>query len=256
MRRFVIGDIHGCAKALRTVIDTIAPTPDDEIVFLGDYVDRGPDSRNVVDQVIELQSRCRTVLLRGNHEIMLQGVLQGCDNEVWLANGGRATVNSYGGSTERVPQSHLDFFRRLRAYYETEDAIFVHAGYDPNLEMRLQTEMTNYWMHLDHPFPGPHVSGKRVFVGHTPQGSGNVLDIGHLVCLDTYCFGGGYLSAYELFSEEIIQVDRHGHLRRSPIARLSSQCKKVASTLGYAYKQLSKPRPDHGQPKTAADDAG
>ena len=92
MRRFVIGDIHGCAKALRTLIETIAPRAEDELVFLGDYVDRGPDSRDVVDQVIDLHDRCRVVALRGNHEIMLMGVaLGGLDDTVWLANGGKAT---------------------------------------------------------------------------------------------------------------------------------------------------------------------
>ncbi len=106
MRRFVIGDIHGCAKALRTLIETIAPQPDDELVFLGDYVDRGPDSRDVVDQVIELQQQCRVVALRGNHEIMLMGVaIGGLDDSVWLANGGKATVSSYGGCLSKIPAS-------------------------------------------------------------------------------------------------------------------------------------------------------
>ena len=70
MRRFAIGDIHGCAKALRSVIEAIDPQPEDEIVFLGDYVDRGPDSRDAVDQIIDLQTRTQVVALRGNHEIM------------------------------------------------------------------------------------------------------------------------------------------------------------------------------------------
>lgn len=74
MRRFVIGDIHGCGKALRTLIETIDPDTEDEIVFMGDYIDRGPDSRDVVQQVLDLRERCQVVALRGNHEIMLLGV--------------------------------------------------------------------------------------------------------------------------------------------------------------------------------------
>ncbi|MEO9595099.1 metallophosphoesterase family protein, partial [Rhodopirellula bahusiensis] len=72
MARHVIGDIHGCAKALRSMIQELAPTADDELIFLGDYIDRGPDSRDVVEQLITLQSTCKVVPLRGNHEWMLQ----------------------------------------------------------------------------------------------------------------------------------------------------------------------------------------
>lgn len=136
MRRFAIGDIHGCAKALRTLIESIDPQTNDELVFLGDYVDRGPDSRDVVDQVIALHDRCRVVTLRGNHEIMLLGVtLGGLDDFVWLNNGGQATVASYGGCLSKIPARHLAFFQDLLPYHESSDAIFVHAGFDPQLAM-------------------------------------------------------------------------------------------------------------------------
>ena len=239
MRRFVIGDIHGCAKALRTVIDTIAPEPDDEIIFLGDYIDRGPNSKNVVEQIIALTNECRVVALRGNHEIMLQGVaVHGLDDQLWLANGGNATMASYGGKISKMPDSHLDFFKGLRAYYETTDSIFVHAGYDHTIEMHRQDEMATYWMHLTPPFPPPHVSGKRVFVGHTPQASGMALDLGHLVCLDTYCFGGGYLTAMDLATMDVIQADRHGHLRKAPFALVAEGIKWLAASVGLVCRGL------------------
>lgn len=223
MRRFVIGDIHGCSKALRTLIESIAPSGDDELVFLGDYIDRGPDSRDVVEQILELQSRCRVVALRGNHEIMLLGVaLCGLDDTVWLQSGGQATVASYGGAVSKIPDRHLQFFRNLRPFYETDKNIFIHAGYAPDLPMPQQDEATAYWNHLSFPPLLPHRSGKRVFVGHTPQPDGNILDLGHLVCLDTYCFGGGYLTALEIDSYELIQADRHGHLRRDRAMALAA----------------------------------
>lgn len=229
MRRFVIGDIHGCAKALRTLIETIAPQSDDELVFLGDYVDRGPDSRNVVDQVIELQDQCRVVPLRGNHEIMLLGVaLGGLDDSVWLANGGKATVTSYNGCLSKIPAQHLAFFQELVPYYELTDMICVHAGYQHDLAMHQQDDATTYWNHLTHPLPRPHISGKRVILGHTPQASGNVLDAGHVVCVDTYCFGGGFLTAYDVDSGEVIQADYHGHLRRPPLFRFAKARSRVA----------------------------
>ncbi|MDA8743480.1 serine/threonine protein phosphatase [Rubripirellula amarantea] len=241
MRRFVIGDIHGCDKALRTIIDTIAPNPSDEIIFLGDYIDRGPNSKGVIEQLLKLTSECQVITLRGNHEIMLQGVaLHGLDEQLWLANGGRATLTSYGGKIAKIPDSHMDFFHGLRAYHETGESIFVHAGYDHSLEMHRQPEMNTYWMHLAFPFPPPHVSGKRVYVGHSPQGSGDILDLGHLVCLDTYCFGGGYLTAFNLDTLDCIQADRHGHLRRAPFAIVGDGIKRLASRLGATYRKFSK----------------
>jgi serine/threonine protein phosphatase 1 len=216
MRRFVIGDIHGCAKALRTVIECIDPCPDDELIFLGDYVDRGPDSRGVIDQIIELQSRCRVVALRGNHEIMLMGVAYGgLEGKLWLESGGNATVTSYGGTLERIPDSHKVFLHSLRPHYETRDAIFVHACYEASKPMEQQSDEIRYWTHLA-AVPPPHCSGKRVFVGHTPQAGGMVLDLGHLVCVDTYCFGTGYLTAMNLETDEMIQVDKKGFRRRVP----------------------------------------
>jgi len=226
MRRYVIGDIHGCAKALRTLIETIQPNEEDEVIFLGDYIDRGPNSRDVVQQILELQQRCKVIPLRGNHEIMLLGVvLGGLDATVWLENGGISTVSSYGGSLSKIPDKHLDFFQSLRACYETSDEIFVHAGYDPEKQIHEQDQSITYWIHLPVILPPPHKSGKRVFVGHTPQSNGNVFDGGHLICVDTYCFGGGYLTAYETTSSKIIQADRHGHLRRAPVQRLVSGLK-------------------------------
>ena len=216
MRRFVIGDIHGCAKALRTLIDLIDPQPEDELVFLGDYVDRGPDSRDVIEQLITLKPKCKLIALRGNHEIMLTGVaFGGLDDKTWLNCGGVAAVSSYGGSLKKIPAKHVAFLQELRPYYETDDAIFVHANYEFNLPMSEQNEAIMYWTHISHILPPPHQSGKRVFVGHTPQPLGRIRDAGHIVCVDTYCFGFGYLTALNIDTWETIQVDRHGHERRS-----------------------------------------
>lgn len=244
MRRFVIGDIHGCAKALRTVIEKIDPTPADEIVFLGDYIDRGIDSRNVVDQVIELQSRCNVVSLCGNHELMLLAITgRSIDDALWLASGGRATVTSYGGRLAKIPDTHLEFFSRLRPYYESQDTICVHAGYDPELAMSRQEDAVIHWNHLPATLPAPHLSGKRVVIGHTPQPFGNVLDGGHVVCIDTYCFGGGYLTALDLDTDRVVQADHHGHLRRESALVLSTQLRRLQSRFAaYAHRKLDKAR--------------
>ncbi len=212
MRRFVIGDVHGCSKALRTIVEKIAPTPEDLIVFLGDLIDRGPDSRGVIEFVLTLSQSTRVITIRGNHELMLMSVLQGADAEFWLQGGGAATLTSYGGSLNRIPASHLEFFRSLREHYETEHELFVHAGYQPDVPAAKIDDAHRYWKHLVD-VPAPHCSGKRVFVGHTPQSSFNILNHGHIVCMDTYCFGGGWLTAMNLDTDEVIQADSHGHLR-------------------------------------------
>ena len=223
--RHVIGDIHGCSKALRTLIETIDPGSGDEIIFLGDYIDRGPDSRNVIDQLMSLSQVTSTIFLRGNHEVMLLAVACGASQEIWLRSGGNATLASYGGSLSRLPSAHVDFFNQTRRHHETDCELFVHAMYDPVVAMDQQGDALTYWTHLPRPLPGPHQSGKRVHVGHTPQPGGNVLLTNHLIGLDTYCFGGGYLTAMNLDTGELIQADRSGHLRRVPIVRMMSAAK-------------------------------
>ncbi len=242
MRRFAIGDIHGCAKALRTVIEEINPSSQDTLVFLGDYIDRGPDSRDVVQQIIDLKSRCRVFPLLGNHELMLSAILErGLDDAVWLASGGRATVASYGGKLSKIPDRHLEFFRALIPYYDSDDTICVHAGYDPMMPMDQQRGNVMHWNHLPATLPLPHVSGKRVFIGHTPQPTGNILDVGHLVCIDTYCFGGGFLTAFDLDSNRLIQVDHHGHLRRERGAAVMKGVRRLQTRIA-DYVQLKWPK--------------
>lgn len=227
-RTIAIGDIHGCSKALRSLLEAVQPAADDTVVVLGDYVDRGPDAKGVIDLLIELEDSCNLVALRGNHEVMLTSVCEfNMAPEHWLQSGGQATVASYGGRLDRIPDKHRDFLRCLQPFHETADEIFVHAGYVPDLEMHQQTPQSLYWDHLPVKPPPPHISGKTVYVGHTPQGTGNPLDWGHLVCLDTYCFGGLWLTAIDVHSREIWQASYHGHLRRRPLQRLIEACRRL-----------------------------
>jgi hypothetical protein len=99
------------------------------VVFVGDYIDRGPQSREVVDRLLGLPHRC--IFLMGNHERMLLDFLAGEDEELYLENGGRTTLESYGGSPDGIPASHLAFFHNLRPMYETPDYLIVHAGIRP-----------------------------------------------------------------------------------------------------------------------------
>ena len=88
--------------------------------------------------------------------------------------------------------------RSSRRFYETPQHIFLHANYVPDLPLDEQPDAVLLWTHLTHRVPGPHFSGKTVVVGHTPQGSGEILDRGHLICIDTGCFAGGWLTGLEV----------------------------------------------------------
>ena len=240
-RTIAIGDIHGCSRALEAVLTAIDPRPDDAIVGLGDYIDRGPDSRGVLDRLIDLEGQCKLVPILGNHEEQLLAALDGERTAVfnWLGMGGLATLASYGAQrvTEadpaRIPAEHIAFLRRCRDYYETEAHIFVHAQYAPEMPMDEQSPLYLRWESLRDGTPGPHESGKRVIVGHTRQKSGEILDLGHLVCIDTYCHGGGWLTALDVHTEEVWQANREGKLAR-PNSRRSHRCELLRSRFRFA----------------------
>ena len=210
-RTIAIGDIHGCAQALQAVLDAVQPTADDRLVVLGDYVDRGPDSRVVVEQLLRLAAHCQLVTLLGNHEQMM---IRSLDSESyragWIQFGGQQTLASYGGEVSAIPPEHREFLRRSRLWYETEGHFFVHANYVADVPLDQQDEAVLLWRHLTRSIPAPHQSGKIAIVGHTPQISGEILDRGHLLGIDTYCFGGRWLTALEVDTRQIWQANSEG----------------------------------------------
>ena len=215
-RTIAIGDIHGCIAALETVLRANDPQPEDLLITLGDYVDRGPDSAGVVSRLIKLESQCRLVPILGNHEeVMLRAVAAGSGQPMtfWMVCGGDATLESYGTSLENIPAEHLDFLRNCRSYVETESHLFLHANYHPHLPLNQQTAAQLRWTSLVQQRPAPHCSGKTAIVGHTSQKDGQVLDLGHLQCIDTYCYGGGWLTAFDVQAKQYWQADRDGNLR-------------------------------------------
>ena len=219
-RTLVFGDVHGCSQALRHLLDLVKPTKSDLLVFLGDYIDRGPDSKGVVDLVLELRERHELVALRGNHEI---GMLQAREDSLfahqWMGHlwGGGPTMRSYDAwSFEDVPQAHWEFFNTLEPWWETETHVFAHANLDPELPLADQTEEALYWQR----FGGeteqrPHVSGKPYLVGHTPQRNFRPADLGFALCLDTHVYHPkGYLTCYEIESGIYYQAQETGKTRQ------------------------------------------
>lgn len=215
-RTIVIGDIHGCAHALEALLGEIRPSSDDLVISLGDFIDTGRDTSEVIRQLIELEQSCRFVALMGNHEEMLLGALTNEQlKESWLMCGGISTLNSYRfcGDIDVIPDEHLEFIRRCRDYYETPSHIFIHANYVPDLPLEEQPEHVIRWSLLEEPYPEPHCSGKTVVVGHTEQRNGEILDLGHVICIDTYCHGYGWLTALDVTNGEVWQASRWGALR-------------------------------------------
>jgi Calcineurin-like phosphoesterase len=216
-RTIAIGDIHGCLAALCAILDVIRPMPDDLIVTLGDYVDRGPDSRGVLDRLVELAGQCRLVPIMGNHDDMFLQAIDGHHVTTLLGFGGTATLASYGGSEPEdlrlIPAEHIRFLRGCVDFHETESYIFVHGSYVANLAMSDQPELALRWESLRDDVPPPHFSGKTVIAGHTSQRSGEILDMGHIKCIDTCCYGGGWLTALEVNTGQVWQANREGRLR-------------------------------------------
>lgn len=226
-RHLAIGDIHGCIIALRSLVDLVGPRSDDVIVTLGDYVDRGPDSRAVLDFVIELGNSCNHVPLRGNHEIMMLDAREKSSwLRPWLQYGGDATLLSYaqsgddGGSFDDVPESHIDFLENgLVSHYECDTHFFVHANADAAVPLDQQTDATLYWRkYID---PEPHCSGKVMVCGHSAQRSGVPAGNGHSICIDTWAHGGGWLSCLDVESGTIWQANEVGATRTFAVDELA-----------------------------------
>lgn len=166
MRLLAVGDIHGCLDKLEALVTKIRPSEDDRMVFLGDYINRGPDSRGVVDFLLDLKSKVPCVFLLGNHEKMLLEFLAN-NNSEFLFNGGDKTLESYNcNNFGGMPFSHISFFNELYPYYETNDHIFVHAGLKPGIPPKEQNLHDLIWIR-DEFLYSDYDWGKTIVYGHT-----------------------------------------------------------------------------------------
>lgn len=218
-RHLAIGDIHGCVSALHALLESVALNSDDVLVTLGDYVDRGPDSRAVLELLISLAEAQTLVPLRGNHEIMM---LDARENKSWygpwLQYGGDATLRSYAGSVgesgsfDDVPEEHISFLQNsLMSHYESDAHFFVHANAAAAVPIANQTEAALYWQKYKD--PAPHCSGKTMVCGHTAQRDGIPRTNGHSICIDTWAHGGGWLSCLDVESGTVFQANEAGDRR-------------------------------------------
>jgi serine/threonine protein phosphatase 1 len=215
-RLIAIGDVHGCIHALDALLEAIQPAPQDQLVFLGDLIDQGHDTRDVLQRIIRLEQECHVVLIQGNHEEMLYAARNSEQAlRYWENCGGVFTLNSYrfGGGLEYIPAEHWALLDRSLPYYETDEFIFTHAHFLPNLPMSEQPAHQLRWAMFDPAETLPHVSGKPVTVGHTEQMDSEVLDLGYATCIDTACWRHGWLTALDVLTKETWQASRWGLMR-------------------------------------------
>jgi serine/threonine protein phosphatase 1 len=211
-RILAIGDIHGCNGLLKQLLGRLTIDPlSDILVFIGDYIDRGPDVKGVIDTLLALKETYpKTIYLKGNHESMfLNYYTEGWDEELFLVNGGRETLDSYGifldgsGKAKGLPENHLRFLASLSLSHETDEYVFVHAGLRPGIAIPDQMPEDMLW--IRHEFIDSNWDfGKTVVFGHTPFT--RPLIEKKKIGIDTGAVYGGCLTCIELPSQRIIQV--------------------------------------------------
>jgi serine/threonine protein phosphatase 1 len=223
---YAVGDIHGEAELLDELLAKIPHRPGDRFVFVGDYVDRGPDSRGVVDRLVQLARERECVFLLGNHESMFLDFLgwRGPEyfaGDAFLMNGGDRTLASYGyfdapqpaQASFRLPKDHEDFYRSLRLHHLDGDYLFVHAGVGRAL---LDESDVRYALRRAYPedllwdragIDLPHKLGVTIVYGHTPTADFEVRwNLPFSIGIDTGAVYGGRLTAIRLPDESLFQV--------------------------------------------------
>lgn len=217
-RLFAIGDIHGCFNSLKELVENkIQLQKDDKLILLGDFIDRGGKSKEVVDFIIELSENGYNVIpLMGNHEAMLLDAFENEKNmSKWIQNGGNETLKSFEiNSLKDIKSKYIEFFKGLRYHYAFKDCLFVHAGFNDNL----LNPFTDYYSMLwkcKETYTNPLLSDKTIVHGHNPVSVAiceeRVLAKHHVINIDTGCVykdneGYGRLTAYDCNRQRILFV--------------------------------------------------
>jgi serine/threonine protein phosphatase 1 len=221
MRTLAIGDIHGCNTALTCLLREVEAGPADQLIFLGDYIDRGPASRTVIDSLLRIEKTCPAIFLRGNHEAMILDAREDpLKANLWQSYGGLETLVSYDAAysddwPSHIPPEHWDFLKRTARFFQTSTHIFVHACLDPEMDMDEQPDWLLYWEFFGR--IQPHKSGKTIICGHTPQRSGLINDLGFALCIDTGPAYGGWLTCLEAQSGKYWQANENGMTRNGSL---------------------------------------
>lgn len=216
---YAISDIHGCNKTFLALLEKIAFSKNDNLFLLGDYIDRGPDSKGVIDTIFRLQNEGYNVrTLMGNHEQMMYNAytaLMWEEIDMWTSNGGKATLQSFGVTkVNDIPEKYISFIENLEMYIELPKYYLVHAGFDFSQNTIFDSKESMLWIRRWYADIVPEMlHGKKVIHGHTPmplkQIQQNVVAPYYpALDIDGGCFaereGYGYLCAFNLTEEKLI----------------------------------------------------
>lgn len=217
-RIFAIGDIHGCFDSLKELVENkIQLKNSDKLILLGDYIDRGDKSKEVVDYIIELQEKGFDIVpLMGNHEILLLDAFENQKNiSKWIQNGGNETLKSFEiTSIKNIDPKYLKFFKELKYYYSWDDFLFVHAGFNDNLVNPFSDFYSMLWK-CKESYNNPLLTGKTIVHGHNPVSVSKCEDIVEsklsVINIDTGCVyknnkGFGRLTVFECNTGRILFV--------------------------------------------------
>jgi len=225
-RVIAIGDIHGELDQLNRLLNTVGPADNDRFVFLGDYIDRGKNSKGVIDRLISFHEEFPdTVFIRGNHDQMLldalieDGAVTGLrlrdqsstyrasasesDVEIFLFNGGEQTLRSYRiAHISDFPKKHIDFFESTRTWWRFKEFIFVHAGVERGIPLEMQDPFVLMWERMS----PPGQDGSIHVVGHHPTTDGEPYFEPGRYNLDTGAVYGRTLTACDVLTKKVWQV--------------------------------------------------
>lgn len=220
-RVFVMGDIHGCLKETEVLYNYLVKeeglSANDRLIFLGDYIDRGPESKGVLDLMLQVRVDFpNTIFLKGNHEDMLLSFLgfEGQGAQFYLPNGGVEALESYGinsreeleNALEIIPEDHQNFLRDLDSIVHFDQYVIVHAGLNPLRDLQSQVEEDLFWIR-DEFIQNVHYFDKTIVFGHTPY-QNVFFDLPYKIGVDTGLVYGNMLSCIELGSGIALQVAR------------------------------------------------
>ncbi len=229
MRTLVIGDIHGGYKALLQILDRAEVTPEDQLIFLGDYVDGWSEAAQTIDKLIELSKIMKCIFIRGNHDVWCGLWLnKGAKNPIWLAHGGEETIESYIQSGLLTDVRHKQFFNYLKDYYIDADSnLFLHAGFSSMHGVEKEEYASNfYWdrtlweaallaekipeADLKEQLPQRFTHYKNIFIGHTPTTNYDKMEpmfAHNVINVDTGAAFKGKLTIMDIETKEFWQSD-------------------------------------------------
>lgn len=221
---YAIGDIHGCFKTMQLLLQKMNFNSYDSYYFLGDYIDRGPESKRIMDFFIDLNKTNKNIhLIRGNHEQMMINTYKNenlDDYILWRQNGSESTLNNFGiyedtlKLLDKIPFSYIEFFETLPFYHELDNFLLVHGGFNFHIPDPFADTETMLWTREDD-YNSKLAKGKTIIHGHTPTLPNEVKQMikqkANSICIDTGCVfkkipGLGYLSALNLNTMELISV--------------------------------------------------